>query len=219
MSKAIRLLLLDDHPVILDGLAAHLDAEPGMSVVARCATPEAARRELAAAEPDVAIVDVKLQSSLTFELVAEAKALRPELGLVFITGHEDDVYLERAFQSGAHAYVLKSEPLAEIVEAVRHAVRGERYLSAETRLRFPQLSRAGAETGDAVQTRLSLLTKREREILHHVSQGRSAKEISEILKISTWTVSNHKANIMAKLDIHNQVGLTRFAVSTGLAGP
>jgi DNA-binding NarL/FixJ family response regulator len=216
MNKAIRLLLLDDHPVILDGLAASLDAEPDMSVVARCATPDAARHELEAAAPDVAIVDVKLQAVLTFDLVAEAKAARPDLGLVFITGHEDDLYIERAFQSGAHAYVLKSEPLTEVAEAVRHAARGERYLSPETRRRFPQLSRAGAET---VQTRLSLLTKREREILHHVSQGRSAKEISEILKISTWTVTNHKANIMAKLDIHNQVGLTRFAVSTGLAGP
>jgi two-component system response regulator NreC len=219
MSDTIRLLLIDDHPVILDGLAAHLDAEQDMSVVARCTTPEAARRELTAVQPDVAVVDVKLQSALTFDLVAEAKAQRPELGLVFITGHEDDVYLERAFQSGAHAYVLKSEPLAEVVEAVRHAVRGVRYLSPETRQRFPQLSRAGADAGPTVQTRLSLLTKREREILHHVSQGRSAKEISEILKISTWTVTNHKANIMAKLDIHNQVGLTRFAVSTGLAGP
>lgn len=209
------ILLLDDHPIILDGLAAYLDAQGDFKVVSRCETSELAMEALTKVQPDVAIVDVKVQGGFSFEFVLAAKKLQPNLRLVFITGHEDDVFIERAFQTGALGYVLKSEPLSEVGNAVRAAVKGERYLSELVKKRVSVDE--GEEVGHQVQTRLSLLTRREREVLHHVSQGRSAKEISEILKISTWTVTNHKANIMAKLDIHNQVGLTRFAVSTGLA--
>lgn len=210
-----KILLLDDHPIILDGLAAFLDAQGDFKVVARCETPDQATAALTTTPPDVAIVDVKVQGGFSFEFVTAAKKLLPELRLVFITGHEDDVFIEKAFQAGALGYVLKSEPLTEVGNAVRSAVMGARYLSEEVRKRVSVDD--DEPNGSQVQTRLSLLTRREREVLHHVSQGRSAKEISEILKISTWTVTNHKANIMAKLDIHNQVGLTRFAVSTGLA--
>ena len=213
--SATSILLLDDHPVILNGLAAYLEAQPDLTVVARCATASEAMAALEACRPQVAVVDIKLEGGYTFDFVAEALIRDPTLKLVFITGHDDDLFVEKAFQSGALAYVLKSEPLTELVTAVRSAMIGERYVSAQTLKRFPQLG--DVSQNEPVQTRLSLLTKREREILHHVSQGRSAKEISELLKISTWTVTNHKANIMAKLDIHNQVGLTRFAVSTGLA--
>jgi two-component system response regulator NreC len=213
--SAIRILLLDDHPVILDGLAGYLEAQPDLTVVARCATAAEAMAALEAYAPQVAVVDIKLEGGYTFDFGAEALRRDPALKLVFITGHDDDLFVEKAFQSGALAYVLKSEPLTELVAAVHSAMNSERFVSPQTLKRFPQLG--DPSQNEPVQTRLSLLTKREREILHHVSQGRSAKEISEILKISTWTVTNHKANIMAKLDIHNQVGLTRFAVSTGLA--
>jgi two-component system response regulator NreC len=213
--SSTKILLLDDHPIILDGLAAFLDAQPELTVVARCETTEQAAAVLRATLPDVAIVDVKVQGGFSFEFVNHAKKVLPELKIVFITGHDDDLFIEKAFQAGALGYVLKSEPLTEVGAAVFAAVKGERYLSAAVKKRVSVAE--GEGSGNQVQTRLSMLTRREREVLHYVSQGRSAKEISEILKISTWTVTNHKANIMAKLDIHNQVGLTRFAVSTGLA--
>ncbi len=213
--KLTNILLLDDHPIILDGLAAFLDAQGDLKVVARCESAEQAMAALKTTSPDVAIVDVKVQGGFSFEFVQAAKKLLPDLKLVFITGHEDDVFIEKAFQAGALGYVLKNEPLTEVSTAVRSAMKGKRYLSCEVLKRVSVDE--GEDVGNQVQTRLSMLTRREREVLHYVSQGSSAKEISEILKISTWTVTNHKANIMAKLDIHNQVGLTRFAVSTGLA--
>lgn len=214
----INLLLLDDHPLILDGLAAYLGKEEDLVVLASCSTTTAALEAIKAAPPDVAVLDIKLQDGNAFSFVADARAVAPNLKIVFITGHDDDVLVERAYQEGALGYVLKSEPLSEITFAVRMAARGERHLSPQLVQRFPGLAQGLAEGSRApLATRLAALTKREREVLHHVSQGRSAKEISDILKISTWTVTNHKANIMAKLDIHNQVGLARFALSTGLA--
>ena len=211
LTDPTRILLLDDHPAILDGLAAFLESHDGLHVVGRFPEPRQALAGLLDARPEVAVVDIKVGGGFSFEFVEEAKRRLPELKLVFITGHDDDVFLEKAFEVGGLGFVLKSEPLDELVQAVRSVVKGERYVSAEARRRF------GGGDGTTVSSRLALLTPREREVLKYVSQGMSAKEISKILNISTWTVTNHKANIMAKLDIHNQVGLARFAVATGLA--
>ncbi len=212
MSNVISILVLDDHPAVLDGIASRLGMESDFKVGALCATASEALSALATTKPHVAVVDVKVQAGFSFDFVEQALKTYPELKFIFITGHDDDLFVERAFEVGALGFVTKSESLDQLVKAVRHAALGERYVSEETLKRFPSL----ASTGGAVSTRLSLLTPREREILKYVSQGLSAKEISTKLNISTWTVTNHKANIMAKLDIHNQVGLTRFAVSTGL---
>jgi DNA-binding NarL/FixJ family response regulator len=207
-AERIRVLLLDDHPAVVDGLAGYLEHQPGIEVVARCTTVDSALASLQKVQPDVAIVDVKVGGGFTFELVTKARASLPDLKLIFITGHDDDVFMEKAFKVGAQGFVLKSEPLADIAQAVREVASGQRYVSKEARRRF----------GDSpASSRLALLTPREREVLLYVSQGKSAKEISRVLDISTWTVTNHKANIMAKLDIHNQVGLARFALATGLA--
>lgn len=212
MSEPISILILDDHPAVLDGIASRLGMERDLKVISRCTTADEALKSLASEKPQVAVVDVKVQAGFSFDFVEEALKDYPELKFIFITGHDDDLFVERAFEVGALGFVLKSESLDQLVNGVRQVATGERFISEETLKRFPSL----ASGGGAVSTRLSLLTPREREILKYVSQGLSAKEISTKLNISTWTVTNHKANIMAKLDIHNQVGLTRFAVSTGL---
>jgi DNA-binding NarL/FixJ family response regulator len=209
---AISILILDDHPAVLDGIASRLAAEEGLVVSARCATASEALEAVKTVKPQVAVVDVKVQSGFSFDFVEKALKDYPGLKFIFITGHDDDLFVERAFEVGALGFVLKSESLDQLVKAVRQVAEGERYVSEETLKRFPSLAKGDG----SVSTRLSMLTPREREILKYVSQGLSAKEISSKLNISTWTVTNHKANIMAKLDIHNQVGLTRFAVSTGL---
>lgn len=213
MSARCRVVILDDHPLILDGLAGHLESV-GADVVARCGTAESAREAFDTLTPEVAIVDIKVNGQFTFELMAEVLRTAPELRVIFITGFDDDAFIERAFQLGALGFVLKSDPPDELARAISIVRAGRRYVSPTLLSRFPDLERDDASP--IVTTRLATLTPREREILKLVSSGKSAKEISQILKISTWTVTNHKANIMAKLDIHNQVGLTRFAVSTGL---
>lgn len=211
-SKKTTILILDDHPAVLDGIASRLSIETDFEVTARCGNAEDALRAIDKAQPDVAVVDVKVQAGFSFDFVEQSLKLYPDLRFIFITGHDDDLFVERAFEVGALGFVLKTEPLDQLVQAVRKVATGERFASEETRKRFPSLAKGEGE----VSTRLSSLTPREREILKYVSMGLSAKEISSKLNISTWTVTNHKANIMAKLDIHNQVGLTRFAVSTGL---
>lgn len=222
MSAFVDILLLDDHPLILDGLAGFLEGQESLDpagsgrvrVVGRCATAASALAAVKSRELDAAILDIKVGGEFTFGLMAEALRLRPGLKVVCITGFDDDALIERAFQSGALGFALKSDPPDELLAALRSVLAGRRYLSPTLLARFPQLARD--QGAPVVTTRLARLTPREREVLALVSAGKSAKEISRLLNISAWTVTNHKANIMAKLDIHNQVGLTRFAVSTGL---
>lgn len=223
MSLNINVLLLDDHPLILDGLASFLESDGNpevkaggsVRVVARASSASEAMAAVKTSALDVAILDLKVRGEFTFGLIGEILQLKPELKVVCITGFDDDALIERAFQAGASGFALKSDAPEELSVALRRVMAGHRYVSPGLLTRFPRLGGDGDEP--IVTTRLGLLTPRERQVLKLVSAGKSAKEISSELKISAWTVTNHKSNIMAKLDIHNQVGLARFAVSTGLA--
>ena len=124
--------------------------------------------------------------------------------------------MERAFEVGAEGFMLKSAVLKNIRQIILTVYNGSQYISHELTEQFAHLPQDS--TKQPVQTRLSCLTKREREILRFVSLGMSARQISQSLNISTWTVINHKANIMNKLGIRNQVGLARFAFATGVVG-
>lgn len=185
-----------------------------MIVVSRCATPAAARTALQVNQIDAAIIDIKVHGEFTFKLMTEAMSLHPRLRIVCITGYDDDAFIERAFAAGALGFALKSDPPKELMCALTTVMLGERYVSPSLLTRFSTL--VDGDEAPVVTTRLTSLTPREREVLTLVSGGKSAKEISRLLNISAWTVTNHKANIMTKLGIRNQVGLTRFAVSTGL---
>lgn len=202
----MNVLILDDHPAVAHGLARFLIGH-GHVVVYQGGDPNAALLAAQAKKPDVALVDIKVNGGYSFDFARLAGATVPSMKLVFVTGHDDDVFVTKAMALGATGYVLKSAPLEDIQKAIESAARGKLFVSSGVAVR--------SETG--MMMRADQLTKREREILHYVSLGRSAREIAEALKISVFTVTNHKSNIMAKLDIHSQVGLTRFAIANGLA--
>jgi DNA-binding NarL/FixJ family response regulator len=214
-ARTLRLAILDDHPVVLDGLANMIGSQPGQAIVARCTNPDEIFAVLQRERPDVLISDIKMPGANIFAVVKRARIEWPALKVLFLSGHDDDIFIERAFAAGAAGFVSKLASSEDIYAAIQTVAAGGRYISNDIKAKIK--TDEGEAGGAGIQTRLSILTPREREILRHVSMGMSAREISQELKISTWTVTNHKANIMAKLGIHNQVGLTRFAVSTGLA--
>jgi DNA-binding NarL/FixJ family response regulator len=137
--------------------------------------------------------------------------------IVFLTAHNTDVNVERALASGAAGFVTKSESLTAIVTALREVTAGRApYLSDDVRARMivgVKSTSAGAPT---VASRKSLLSPREVEVLCCVAQGQSAKQIASVLTISSKTVERHKSNIMAKLNLHTQVDLTRYAIREGI---
>ena len=210
-------MIVDDHPLVTEGLANLMTTRAVANVVARCTSIAEARAAVRSARPQIALLDVRVGEESSIDLVIELRARGDEIRAVFMTGHDEPVFFQRALAAEAMGYVLKCESVDEIIATVAAVAAGRRHLSPLSVQLFGGLPLASEPTASVPDHRP--LTPREREILRLVSLGMSARAIAADLKISTWTVTNHKANIMAKLGIRNQVGLTRFALTMGIGTP
>jgi DNA-binding NarL/FixJ family response regulator len=217
----VTLVLADDHQVVREGLRALLTAEPGLAVVGEAADGLEAVALVERLRPDVLIVDVMMSGLGGLEVTRQVRQRCPLTRVVVLSMHASEVYVAEALRHGASGYVLKDASAADLVEAVRAAVAGRRYLSAP----FSEpaieayLRRARSGTLDLYET----LTPREREVLHLAAEGYSNPEIAARLSIGTRTVETHRAHVMRKLRLQGQTDLVRYAVQRGIvpleAGP
>jgi DNA-binding NarL/FixJ family response regulator len=159
------------------------------------------------------VSDIRIGGQPCLPVLRQLRADHPQLKIVGITGIDDQTVLRQVLAAGLNGLVFKSDPVGELLVAVLAVSAGGRYFSSAVQA-LQAAGRAGASSGDAEA--LARLTQRERQILKLVCSGISARLIAEELRISVWTVTNHKSNIMDKLGIRNQVGLTRFAIEAGL---
>jgi two-component system, NarL family, response regulator NreC len=199
----IRCVIADDHSLVRQALRETLELDGGIHFVgafddARQAA-ECAVRERA----DVLILDVSMPGYSPFDASRYAKKELPNLKIVFLSGYDDDVYVRRAIESGAHAYVLKSSERQELKIAIEKAHRGEKHIPMADRFFGHPVSRSDADQ----------LTMREREILKLLAQGETVKGIAVLLGLSGKTVEAHKTNLMRKLDLHNKAQLVQYAVA------
>jgi len=214
---AIRVLIADDHAVFRSGLRAFLQQEaPELEVVAEAGTGEEALREAARCVPDLAILDISMPGLRGPEVAARLLAERPELPIVVLTMHEDEYYLRELLKVGVRAFVLKKSTGTAILEAVRTALSGERYVdpSLAGRLLAPVATRR--RPGRAEDRGLEVLTPREREVCTLLAFGNTNAEIAEKLSISRRTVETHRTNLLKKLQLKGRVALVRFAIDHGL---
>lgn len=209
--KRLRLVLADDHRIVAEGLRRLLEDEFDLVAVV-----ENGREMLAAAEelkPDVIVADITMPELNGVEALEELKIKNPDVRVVFLTMHQNPVYARRAFDAGAHGYVVKSSAAEELVLAVRAAAAGRTFISSaiagELLADLKGASGAGEDPAKA-------LTLRQREILRLLVDGLSAKQIARQLDISPRTVEFHKYAMMQSLGISNMAGLIRFALETGL---
>jgi two-component system, NarL family, response regulator NreC len=211
MSK-IRILLTDDHTLFRHGIRTLIGAEPDMEVVGEAANATDAIALAAQLHPDIALLDIGMAGLSSFEATRLIRKDHPETRVIFLSMYDDEDYLAECMEMGASGYILKDSPADQLITALREVHRGGSYLSPRLLTRLVDDFRTQGRGGPVRQPRFGTLTKREREILKMLAEGRSVKEIATGFDLSVKTVEAHKFNLMRKLDIHNKAQLVQYAI-------
>ena len=210
MSRA-RILIADDHRILAEGIRSLL--EPEFAVVAVVSDG----RELVAAAkqylPDVIVVDISMPSLNGIEAAVQVRAAGVAAKMVFLTMHRDVAYARRAMEAGAVGFVLKHSVSSELVTAIRDALQGKTYITPMIAGELLRSYRAGETRASDSPARL---TVRQREVLQLIAEGRSAKEVAAMLKISVRTAEAHKARILESLGLQSTAELVQFAIRSGI---
>ncbi len=212
-----RILLAEDHALVRHGLRMMLDAQPDMLVVAEVSDGADAVKRGLEDDVDLAVVDITMPRMTGLHAARELHRRRPQLRILMLSMHENERYLYEALKAGASGYVLKTVADRDLVEAVRAAMRGEKFLypGAMTPLIEDFLHRARHD----LPVHEDPLSPREQEVVKLVAEGYTNKQIAETLVISEKTVERHRANILEKLGMRDRVELTRYAIRRGLIEP
>ena len=216
MRTSTSVVIADDHDLILRLLARHLEGLSDIEVVEAVRCAEDAVKSARKLRPDVVMMDIDMPGMSCFEAARVIQAECSGTRIIFLSSFFSDTYIDQALAVEAAGYLTKVQPPEAVVEAIRQVSSGRRWFSADVESRMV-VDRDGVRLGPRGQSRASLLSQREREILRYVAQGMSQKQIAEHTHRSVKTIHKHCANIMAKLDIHDRVHLTRFAIREGLA--
>ncbi|RZI41162.1 response regulator transcription factor [Herbaspirillum sp. HC18] len=197
----VHILLVDDHPLVRDGLRARLETIPHFTVVAEAGNAQEALHHASTQNIDLALMDINLSGMNGIELTGRFNSLYPEIAVLMLSMHDKAEYVMQAIQAGARGYVLKDAPAIDIITAIETVMSGGIYYSAGL---AKQLSRPVPPA--------MLLTQREREVLHCIATGKSNKHIAREMSLSVRTVETHRLNIKRKLGIEGQADLIRFAL-------
>ena len=212
-----RILVADDHPVVLRGLRMVLNAQPDLEVVAEATAGDEAVELAVAEEIHLAILDISMPRMTGLQAAREITRRKPEVRVLMLSMHDNEQYLFESIRVGASGYVLKSAVDRDLVEACRAAMRGEPFLypgGVRALMReYVERARSGETVGGEV------LTPREEEIVKLVAEAHTNDEIAGMLVISKKTVERHRANILEKLGMRDRVELTRYAIRRGLVEP
>jgi DNA-binding NarL/FixJ family response regulator len=211
----VRILLADDHTVMRNGLRLLLERQPHLRVVGEAADGRQAVALSESANPDVVIMDIGMPNLNGIEATRQIVNRNPRTAIAILSMHSDESYVIRALKAGARAYLLKDSAEADLLAAVRALTEGKSFFSpaiskilVEDYMR--QLESRGAE--DTYE----LLTNREREILQLLAEGRTNKEVANMLNLSLYTVETHRTHILQKLNLHSVPELILYAVRKGI---
>jgi DNA-binding NarL/FixJ family response regulator len=197
----VHIMLVDDHPLVRDGLRARLEAVPHFRVVAEAGSGAEALQLLGGARVDLVLMDITMRDGSGIDATAQLSLSHPDIAVLILSMHDKLEYVSQAMQAGARGYVLKDAPGKDIVLAIDTVMAGGIYYSAPV---ARQLARPAVPDNQ--------LTSREQEVLRHIAKGESNKQIARALDLSVRTVETHRLNIKRKLGIEGQAELIKFAV-------
>lgn len=209
-SRKTRIVLADDHTVVRRGFGLILASHADLEVVGEARNGREAVELAEKLQPDVVVIDVSMPELNGIEGTRRIADVSPRTRVLALSMHRDAVYVREILRAGARGYLVKDADDDAFVDAVRAVARGEAYLS-------PAVSEAVlSDYRKHVTNPLDLLTSREREVLQMISEGKTNKEIANILSLSVYTVEAHRGKIMEKLNLHNTGDMVRFAIRNGL---
>ena len=209
-NEATRILIVDDHPLLREGLAARITSQPDWVVCGEAASVDEALAQIKQTHPDLAIVDIQLSGSHGLELIKQLHDDFPEIRTLVVSAYDESLYGERALRAGAHGYINKRELQDNIVIALQTVLAGQRYMSAAlTRQLVSQaISGKGASHSDPVQT----LSDRELEVFQLIGRGETTGAIARQLHLSTNTIDTHREKLRRKLGVKTGAELMQRAV-------
>jgi DNA-binding NarL/FixJ family response regulator len=206
-----KILLVDDHPIVREGLAQFIGNEPDLAVIGMASGGEEAKQLIAAEMPDLVVTDLSLAGKPGLELVKDLASLHPSLPVLVLSIHDEVLWAERVLRAGAEGYIMKSQPTAQIVSAIRKLLDGEIWVSDKINaiLMQKQLQQRKPLKGSP----LDLLSDRELEVFHCIGKGMSMREIAGVFNLSSKTVDVHRDHIREKLKVKSSTELIRYAVA------
>lgn len=222
----IKLMLVDDHAIVRDGVRLLLEQNEGLSIIDEANDGEEAIEKLKAHQasntlPDVVLLDISLPGMSGIQAAQQITRLNKNIRVLMLSMHNNEDYILRAVEAGAIGYILKDSSSDEMIKAIKTVATGEKYFSSPVATiilngYMQQMRKDPGSTAGGGKTRRSKLSKKEKEILSHLIEGLSSRLIAEKLQLSVRTVDNHRANMMRRLQVRNAAELVRMAVEEKL---
>ena len=213
--RQIRILLADDHTIIRSGLRLLLEQQPDFSVVAEAENGRQAVELVSKHHPEVAVLDIGMPQLNGIEATQQITSSETRTQVVILSMHSDEAYVLRALKAGARAYILKNSAEADLIRAVRTVADGKSFFSPViSKMLLDDYVRQIREKH--VEDSYDLLTPREKQILQLLAEGRTNKEVANLLQLSAYTVDAHRGNILQKLNLHGVPELILYAVRKGI---
>jgi DNA-binding NarL/FixJ family response regulator len=213
-SSPIRIVLVEDHAILREGLRALLELESDLEVVGEADEVNGALEAIERLQPHLCITDLALPGRSGIALISELCRLKSSVRMLVLTAHNTEEYIRAALNAGAHGYVLKDSGRADLLQAIHVVVSGGQYLCPSVSARVVSGFINGGESRSATSPE-QLVTLREKQVLTRIALGHSNKLIARDLGLSVKTVEKHRSNLMRKLTLHNAAGITLFALRHG----
>jgi DNA-binding NarL/FixJ family response regulator len=211
-AKKKNVFVVDDHPLLRQGLALLINREPDLTVCGEAEETQAAMRAIAAKKPDILIADISLNGPDGLDLLKTLRTLYPDLPVLVLSMHDESIYAERALRARANGYIMKQEATEKVLIAVRRILSGDIYLSDRmaNKLLHQYISGSAADS----KSRLSTLSDRELEVFRLIGEARSTRQIAEKLHLSIKTVETYQAHIKDKLSLRSGRELVQHAIQS-----
>src|ERR1043166_5989748 len=208
--KMTRIMLVDDHPVVREGLAESINRESDLTVCAQAEDHHAALKAVETAKPDLVVIDLMLRNSSGFELIKDIHSRWPRILILVVSMHDETLYAERVLRAGAQGYITKQEATRDILLAIRRVLSGGIYLNERTASTV--LSRLASKTQAVSDSIADLLADRELQVFELTGQGLSTREIAGQLHIDVKTVDTYRARIKEKLNLKSSSQMLQLAI-------